>query len=192
MELADLHRRTVESWSSRLEAVDGSRWSDPTPCSEWDVRTLVNHVVGEELWTVPIVEGQTLEEVGDRFDGDLLGDDPRLVGRGAAADAVDAVNRHLPENGIVHLSFGDVPIAEYVHQLSADHLVHSWDLAVATGQDASLDPELVEAVAEWFAEREELYRAAGVVGPAVPGTGDPQSDLLGAFGRAAARVNPSG
>ena len=50
MELADLHRRSVESWRSRLEAVDDSQWSLPTPCTEWDVRALVNHVVSEELY----------------------------------------------------------------------------------------------------------------------------------------------
>lgn len=186
MELADLHRRSVESWRSRLEAVDDSQWSRPTPCAEWDVRALVNHVVGEELWTVPLVDGATLEEVGDRFDGDLLGEDPRSVGRTAATEAAAAVDRRLPQGGTVHLSFGVVPIEEYVHQLSADHLVHSWDLAVATDQDPSLDPELVQAVGEWFADREQLYRDAGVVGPAAGRRGDdPQSALLGAFGRSA-------
>ena len=185
MELADLHRRSVESWQSRLDAVSPAQWSARTPCAEWDVRALVNHVVGEELWTVPLVDGATIEEVGDRFDGDLLGDDPTAVGRSAAAEAVAAVDRQLPEGRIVHLSFGDVPIEEYVHQLSADHLVHSWDLAVATGQESSLDDDLVREVSRWFAEREEMYRAGGAVGPALPGNGDPQSELLGAFGRAA-------
>ncbi len=185
MELADLHRRTVESWRARLDAVDESQWTLPTPCADWDVRALVNHVIGEELWTMPLVDGATIEEVGDRFDGDLLGDDPVAVGRAAATEAVAAVDRRLPEGGIVHLSFGDVPIDEYVQQLSADHLVHSWDLAVATHQELSLDRELVHEVSEWFAEREELYREAGAVGPAVPGGGDPQAALLGAFGRVA-------
>jgi uncharacterized protein (TIGR03086 family) len=189
MELADLHRRTVESWCARLDAVDNSQWTLPTPCAEWDVRALVNHVVGEELWTMPLVDGSTIEDVGDRFDGDLLGDDPGAVGRAAAAQAVAAVDLRVPEGGIVHLSFGDVPIEEYVQQLSADHLIHSWDLAVATHQDLSLDPELVHEVGAWFAEREELYRAAGAVGPAVAGDGDPQAALLGAFGRVAPHSN---
>ncbi len=185
MKLADLHRRSVEGWRARLDAVDESHWTLPTPCAEWDVRALVNHVVGEELWTVPLVDRVTIEEVGDRFDGDLLGDDPMAVGRAAATEAAAAVDRRLPEGGTVTLSFGVVPIEEYVQQLSADHLVHSWDLAVATHQDLSLDRELVGEVSAWFADREALYRAAGAVGPAVPGDGDPQAALLGAFGRVA-------
>ena len=192
MELADLHRRSVESWRSRLDAVDDTQWTLPTPCAEWDVRALVNHIVAEQLWTPPLVEGATLEEIGDRFDGDLLGDDPIALARAAASDAVAAVDRRLPEGGTVHLSFGDTPIEEYVRQLSADHLVHSWDLAVATNQDVSLDDELVDEVSEWFAEREEMYRAAGAVGPAGLAGGDPQSALLAAFGRVAPQGEENG
>jgi uncharacterized protein (TIGR03086 family) len=138
------------------------------------------------------MDGSTLEEVGDRFDGDVLGEDPTEVGLAAATEAAAAVDRRMPQGGTVVLSFGEVPIEEYVFQLSADHLVHSWDLAVATGQDLSLDPELVRAVSEWFAEREEMYRAGGVIGPAVPGGDDPQAQLLGAFGRQAPTGEPQG
>ena len=83
----------------------------------------------------------------------------------------------------MRLSFVVVPVEEYVEQLCADHLVHSWDLAVATHQDPSLDPELVRHVSEWFAGREEMYRDAGAVGPAAPRGDEPQSALLAAFGR---------
>jgi uncharacterized protein (TIGR03086 family) len=189
MQLADLHGRSVESWRSRLDAVDDSQWTLPTPCAGWDVRALVNHVVGEELWTVPLVGGATIEEVGDRFDGYLLGDDPRVVGLAAATEAAAVVYRRLPAGGTVQLSFGVVPIEEYIQQLSADHLVHSWDLAVATGQDLRLDIELVRDVSEWFAEREEMYRDAGVIGPAMPAGDDPQSALLAAFGREAPNLD---
>ena len=182
MEASELHRRTVEEWQRRVLAV-GEGWSRPTPCDAWDVRALVNHVVGEELWTPPLVDGGTIEEVGDRFDGDLLGDDPVAVATTAAAEAVAAVDKRVPEHGVVHLSFGEAPIEEYVRQLAADHLVHGWDLAVATGQDRTLDADLVAAVAEWYAEREQMYRDAGAVGPRKDVGDDAQSQLLGAFGR---------
>ena len=192
MDVVTQHRRVVDGWISRIATVGDEQWELPTPCSEWDVRALVNHVVSEELWTVPLVDGATLEEVGDRFDGDLLRDDPTAVARVAATEAAAAVDRRLPGGGTVQLSFGVVPIEEYVHQLSADHLVHSWDLAVATHQDLSLDLELVRDVSEWFAEREEMYRDAGAVGPAGPASGDPQSALLAAFGRVAPHRDENG
>ncbi len=100
-----------------------------------------------------------------------------------AADATAAVDELLAGIDKVHLSYGDEDAGEYVRQLCADHLIHGWDLAAATGQDRTLDQDLVADVATWFADREELYRSAAVVGPRAAGGGDPQSDLLAASGR---------
>jgi uncharacterized protein (TIGR03086 family) len=183
MEPKALHRRTVEQWAERVAAVRPDQWDLPTPCAEWSVRDLVNHVVGEELWAVPLVEGATMEEVGSRFDGDLLGGDPTGTARSAADDAVTAVDK-AADDAQVHLSFGDTDLDEYLYQLAADHLVHGWDLAMATGVTTALDPEVVDAVASWFRDREELYRAGGAIGPRQASTGDPATDLLAAFGRA--------
>jgi uncharacterized protein (TIGR03086 family) len=183
MDVATLHRRTVEDWDRRVAAVGDGDWGRPTPCTGWSVRDLVNHVVGEELWTVPLLEGATITDVGDRFDGDVLGDAPRETCHDAAAAAALAVDAHAPQGGIVHLSYGDERVEEYVRQLAADHLVHGWDLSVATGGDPRLDPELVTEVATWFADREEMYRAGGAIGPHAPGHGDAQSELLAAYGR---------
>jgi uncharacterized protein (TIGR03086 family) len=183
MDLNTLYHRTVESWADRVNAVRPDQWDNPTPCREWSVRELTNHVTGEDLWTPPLMQGSTIEEVGDRFDGDLLGNDPIRASLGAAREAIRAVADSLRDGGTVHLSYGEEKMEEYVHQLAADHLVHGWDLAVATGGDRRLDPSLVHAVAAWFADREELYRAAGAIGAAATPTGLPQGDLLAAFGR---------
>lgn len=196
MHVTDLHRRSIEGFMARLDALeqaDGAAWAAPTPCPEWDVRALVNHIVNEDLWTVPLMEGATMEEVGDRFDGDLLGDDPVAIARAACDAATMAAASGVVAGTTVHLSFGDTPADEYAYQLAADHIIHGWDLAVATGGDTTIDPELVEALAAWFAEREDLYRGAGAIGPrpeAVPDggsagddAGDDQDRLLRAFGR---------
>jgi uncharacterized protein (TIGR03086 family) len=183
MDLATLYQRTVDSWADRVNAVGDDQWALPTPCSDWNVRELVNHVVGEDLWTEPLMRGSTVEEVGDRFDGDLLGEDPLKSALGAATEATGAVSELLTDDGTVHLSYGEEKMAEYIHQLAADHLIHGWDLAVATGGDADLDPRLVEAVGAWFADREDLYRQAGAIGPRAPLPGDPQGDLVAGFGR---------
>jgi uncharacterized protein (TIGR03086 family) len=159
-------------------------WKLPTPCTEWDVHSLVNHVVAEDLWTPPLMGGSTVAEVGDRFDGDVLGSDPGTAFDRAAAGAVSAVAAGGDLTRTVHLSFGDVPAEEYVWQLFADHLIHAWDLARALGIDDRLAPDLVSGLAGWFAEREELYRGAGAIGPRRPADpADPQAALLAAFGR---------
>lgn len=183
MDVAELHKRAVEEFVARLSGVD--RWDGPTPCPVWDVRGLVNHVVAEDLWTPPLMAGGTVDEVGDRFDGDVLGDDPMAVALAAADAAVAATADAIAASRTIHLSFGDTPAEEYAYQLAADHVIHGWDLAVATGGDPEMDPDLIEALAVWFADREEMYRASGAIGerPSEDSIDDPQDQLLSAFGR---------
>jgi uncharacterized protein (TIGR03086 family) len=182
--VVELHALAVERFRSLVHAVPAVAWSAPTPCPDWDVRALVNHVAGEELWTVPLLEGRTIAEVGDRFDGDLLGAEPAQLVDSAAKAAVVAFEEPGAADRTVHLSFGDTPASEYAMQLIADHVVHGWDLAVATGADRSIDDGVVAVLAAWFAHREDLYRGAGAVSERPPvATTSPQDELLVAFGR---------
>src|SRR4249920_2127886 len=118
MDLVNLHRRTVELWQSRVAAVDADQWSRPTPCSQWTVRELVNHVVGEDRWTAPLLEGQTIAEVGSSLDGDLLGSAPREAADAAAEEALASAADRVPTGGKVHLSYGDEDMGEYIWQLA--------------------------------------------------------------------------
>jgi uncharacterized protein (TIGR03086 family) len=185
MDAATLHRRTVETWTDRLNGVGADQWDARTPCTGWSVRDLVNHVVGEERWTVPLMQGRTIEDVGDSLGGDLLGDDPSRSATEAAQQAMAVVEDRLPSGGKVRLSYGEEDMDEYVRQLSSDHLVHAWDLAAATAGNTVLDPDLVDEVARWFTDRERFYREGGAIGARGPSAGDPQSELLAAFGRSA-------
>jgi uncharacterized protein (TIGR03086 family) len=185
MDLAALYQRSIDGFGARVAQVRPDQWAAPTPCPDWDVRALVNHVIGEERWAVPLFDGATIEEVGDRFTGDLLGDDPLARAADAARQARAVVTEPGALRRTVHLSFGATPAEEYLHQLLADHVVHSWDLAVATGTDRHLDPDAVHAVAEWFTGREDTYRQGGAIGPraAVPDGANEQDRLIAAFGR---------
>ena len=76
------------------------------------------------------------------------------------------------------------PTAEELAALIADHAIHGWDLAVATGADARIDDDLLAALTGWFAEREDLYRGGGAVAERPPvAAKDAQEELLVAFGR---------
>jgi uncharacterized protein (TIGR03086 family) len=183
MDLNTLYEHSVTGWTAQLVQVDASHWGRQTTCSDWTVRELVNHVAGEDLWTVPLLQGSTIEEVGDRYDGDVLGDDPVATARDAATGAVAAVAARLPAGGTVQLSYGEEQLDEYVRQLVADHLVHGWDLAVSVGGSRRLDPDVVADVAAWFADREETYRSVGAIGPRTGRHDDPQDDLIAGFGR---------
>jgi uncharacterized protein (TIGR03086 family) len=190
VDAVELYQRTVRGWTALVQGVPPDRWDAATPCSEWSVRALVNHVVGEDAWTIPLLRGATIDEVGSTLDGDLLGDDPVGAARRNADAAVEVVTEKVPAGGSVHLSYGDEDMEEYIRQLAADHLVHGWDLAAGSDQDRTLEEDLVREVADWFADREEIYRGGGAVGPRVEAGGDPQTELLAGFGRDARWTPP--
>ena len=184
-EVVDLYSRVVDRFIAAVRGVPEFGWTASTPCADWDARVLTNHLVGEDLWVPPLVEGQTVAEVGNALDGDVLGADPAASAEQAGKSAVAALAEPGALARTVHLSFGDFTAEEYAWQVLADHVVHTWDLLAASGADRSLDDGLVTATAAWFANWEDAYRGAGAIGPAFPVGGDAsaQDRLLASFGR---------
>ena len=74
-DLVEVHGRCGRWFAALVAGVGAEQWHDDTPCSEWDVRTLVHHLLYEQRWVPPLFEGLTIKQVGDRFEGDLMGDD---------------------------------------------------------------------------------------------------------------------
>jgi uncharacterized protein (TIGR03086 family) len=184
MDEATAFRRASDGYVRRVREVTAAQWSAATPCSEWDVRTLVNHVAGEYFWVPEMMAGKTVSDVGSRLDGDLLGDDPLEAlasatrGAQAAADNPESLTR------IVHLSFGDVPGSEYLKQMAIDSVIHAWDLARAIGADETLDPELVDFAFDELRQHAEDWRSGGAFGPAKePADSSSQARLLALTGR---------
>jgi len=68
MELLDAHGAALREFDRRVGAVREDQWDDPTPNTEWSVRDLVGHLVGEQLWVPLLLRGATIDEVGDRFE----------------------------------------------------------------------------------------------------------------------------
>jgi uncharacterized protein (TIGR03086 family) len=89
-DVRDLHRRAAEGFGRRITTVRPEQWGLPTPCTGWDVRALVNHVVSGNRWTPELLAGHTISDVGDLLEGDLLGDDPVDAWTDSAAAAVAA------------------------------------------------------------------------------------------------------
>jgi hypothetical protein len=83
VELLDAHRRAMAGFDRVVHHVREDQWDGPTPCTEWSVRAVVNHLVAEQLWVPHLLRGETLADVGDRHEGDVLGADPiRVPGSG--------------------------------------------------------------------------------------------------------------
>jgi len=88
-DIAQLHRRALDETRSFVARIDRAQWADATLCDGWDVQALLNHLVSGNLWAVELGSGHTIEEVGDRLDGDVLGNDA-LAAYDASAKAAAA------------------------------------------------------------------------------------------------------
>jgi len=180
----ELFVESIGRFADRVDGITDDQWVQRTPCDEWDVRALVGHVCGEQLWAPHLVDGETIEQVGDRYDGDVLGDDPKATFRRAVEASTAAFGRaDLDE--LVHLSFGDVPCRVYLDQMLTDAEVHGWDLARALGDDADLEPETASYLLPGVQAQEELLRSSGMFGEPVPvdGGADDATRLLALLGR---------
>jgi uncharacterized protein (TIGR03086 family) len=186
-ELLTLFQRAADGFARHVHAVAGGQWHDPTPCTDWDVRMLVNHVTVEQLWVPPLVEGSTVAEVGASFDGDQLGDNPVATWEAALRASLAAFSATGALDGTVLLSAGEKATGDYCWEMTTDALIHSWDLARGIGADETLDAELVELVYERTLPIAEHLQETGLFAPPVPVPHDAplQIKLLAIFGRRA-------
>jgi uncharacterized protein (TIGR03086 family) len=186
--MSDVHnlfKRAVDQFGAFVDQVKDDQWSSSTPCTDWDVRALVNHLVNETLWMPPLLDGKTIEEVGDRFDGDMLGEDPKQTWKQASEEAISAAGEGGALERTVHLSFGDFPGEGYIAQVLTDHVIHAWDLARGIGANDELDPDTVQFAYDYLAPQADAWRSAGAFGDKVEvdDSADTQTKLLAIAGR---------
>lgn len=166
----------------RLRALAGEVAPDdlgrPTPCADWDVRALLDHVVAGQSGLVAVLAG----EAPDWSDGDRLGDDPA-----AAVDrALDAALDAFSQPGATDATSEKLPGLRIVDFAAADAVVHGWDLATALGRPLDLPDDAVRAVHDrWSGGAAETGRRYGAFGPEVPvAESRPLVDrLVGVLGR---------
>ena len=161
------------------------QWHNATPCTEWDVRALVNHVVTEQLWAPLLLDGATIEDIGDRFDGDQLGDDPVAAWTSAAAAAREAFAAPGALRRSVELSYGGRPAQGYCQEMTMDLTVHAWDLARGIEADERLDLELASDVLAFIEPQADQLAESGLFASpvAVSDDADAQTRLLALLGR---------
>ena len=107
--LPDVHAQALEFTSRYVAAVTGDQWGRDSVCDGWTVRELVNHVVSGNFWVPELTGGKTIEEVGDRLDGDVLGDDPAAAYDVSATVAAAAFAAPGAMDRPAAVSYGPVP-----------------------------------------------------------------------------------
>jgi uncharacterized protein (TIGR03086 family) len=174
-----------DEFARRLKLVEPDDWRRPTPCSEWDVRALVNHVVGANIRYQLLIHGAPTEQIEATRSVDHLGDDA-LMSFVATADAVVACFR---EDGalerITHHVTGDRTGRELLSMRILDAAIHGWDLARAIGADEILNDDVVAFLLAYTAELDlgAQQHAFALADADVPYDASPQDQLLRRLGR---------
>ena len=137
--------RAFASTKQVLAGVKPDQLDEKTPCESWDVRRLINHIVGGSHWFAASTEAgeSPAQSDTDYAAGDFVGafDD-------GSAKAVAAFGAPGAQEKMIQLPFGTFPGAAFMALATTDTFTHGWDLARATGQDSNLDPELAAQLLE--------------------------------------------
>jgi uncharacterized protein (TIGR03086 family) len=167
------HERAQETFARVLAGVEPDQLEGRTPCPEWSVWAVIDHVVGGN-WRVAGKEEAT----------------PATAEELVAAHAESASAAHATfsaPDGLTrtfHIRIGDIPGSAYIGLRITDTLVHAWDIATATGQPTDLDPEIAEAMLDMSQQRITAdFRGEGKPFGSEQECGDdrPMADRLAAF-----------
>lgn len=184
VDLPEIHARALAHTTGSIAGIGADQWSQQSTCDAWSVRELANHIVSGNLWVPELVDGKTIDEVGDRLDGDQLGDDPTAAYEASAAKAVAAFFEPDAMERPVAVSYGPVPGEVYCGHRFIDVLIHGWDVAKSTDQDTSLPADLVEACWQVVEPQKDLLAGSGMFGTDTSAEGgDRQTTLLRLLGR---------
>jgi uncharacterized protein (TIGR03086 family) len=159
--LVDRFLLASRGFAHHLRAVPPDAWDAPTPCPEWDVRALVDHMTRGNLNHVGLLTGVTREEFLARRDEDAHGADPVAAFTASVRACADAFAEAGALDRVVDYPFGKLGGRQALAVRTADSTVHTWDLARALGADETLDPGLVA----WIDEDYDAIFAGLALGP---------------------------
>lgn len=175
MSEAQRHREIAARFS---QVVDGATdWDAPAPVAGWTARDVVGHLT---TWLPTFLQGAGVEM-------DSVPPDPVQAWHAHVAQ-VQAIleNPATPARVLSNPNIGEMPLATAIDRIyTTDVFMHTWDVARATGQDDTLDPEACAGLLAGMTPIEQMLRDSGQYGPRVdvPADADPQTQLIGFLGR---------
>lgn len=182
IDFATLDRLATVSTRARLAHLSVADLDRPSTCAGWDIRTLLSHLVGGNIRFARALRGEPANWAtrdAEPVASPLAEFDTSAAGMAAAVAAVDDPTRP------VQLAAGEPPAAFAVGVHGADMLIHGWDLAIATGQDPTLDPDLCRTALAVIDRYPPSFWGTGrFFAPRIDSTStDPQHRLLAFSGR---------
>ena len=133
--------RAFDAVAGLIGNIRADQWSAPTPCTDWTVRQVVNHLIGMNRVFVALLADQPPPP---RPSADHVEDDPAGAYRGSAAALLAAFGRPGVLERTYRGPLGTATGAERLQIRLYDLLAHGWDLAQATEQPADLPEDLAE------------------------------------------------
>ena len=178
---ADEHRWIAAGFTARVVGTPPDRWDAPSPVEGWAARDVVRHLLE---WFPAFLEsgaGVTLER------GVTVDEDPVAAWQ-VHTDAVQALldDPATAERTFSNPHTGEHPLDRAIDMFyTGDVFMHTWDLARATGQDETLDPDKCAELLAGMEPIEDLMRSSGQYGPRVevPADADVQTRMLAFIGR---------
>jgi uncharacterized protein (TIGR03086 family) len=172
-EMTSRHLLACEGFSAIVHQADGA-WDNPSPCTEWDARGVLEHVIG--FHDVLLLRPTGTKPKRPR-------DDPTARWDVTAAAVRAAVDGSRAEPSADDSSQPD--LARLLPMLTTEVLLHTWDLARALGVDPRLDSGLCEVSYQMALSNDQKLRSSGLFGPAipVPDDTDPATRLVAFLGR---------
>jgi len=165
------YRRALLGTGRIVTGVRPEQLGDPTPCRDWDVRLLLNHIIGGNHMFAELARGGTTDPTGEM--DDHTRPDPGTNYLTSAESVLAAWSEPGAMERRCRMPFGEIPAPAAVSIHFLDVVVHGWDLARATGQDTSIDADLAaEALDISHGLLSPELRQAGAFGPEIPASAD--------------------
>jgi len=145
----EMFDRAIASAAATVKGVEAGQFDLPTPCTQWSVRDLLNHIVGSLWFHHQLISGTPVPHpapAGGLPDADLVGHDPSAAFAEAATAALASAAADGAMAAAVETPLGPMPGAVLTRFIALDMVVHGRDLAVATGQSYEVPGDLAAAV----------------------------------------------
>jgi uncharacterized protein (TIGR03086 family) len=171
-----------------LANVTADQYDQKTPCASWDVRALINHIVGGSHWFAATARAGAPPAEDNEAPDFTVGDPLATFDEGIAASVAAFADPDMAAK-TVKLPFGEMRGAAFMRIAATDTFTHGWDLARATGQDSELNPELAaQLLAGARQAMSDSFRGPDPTSPFGPAVEVPESapaadQLAGFLGR---------